>query len=221
MRKNILIICIALIAVQCGTSDKDSADQADNILLYDTGDTMQQDILPKSVQEWLAFYQKIDTQFTIGHFRSSGVNLHIADLPNAISKGNEASFKHLHFYSTDQKKYLDLYSYNYLLNKGRYVTGEIDQQVVLADLTNGSKKQLMFYGPSQSAETAGWLNDHSFILATSSKTEDEKHVKAEILLFNLKDSLYTNFQLDHTIPQDIMAKQPFSFLDAFINKPKS
>lgn len=221
MRKFYLIISIALIVVSCGNQDETDADHpVDHVLLYEAGDTLQQDIIPTHIQEWLHYYAQIDPGFSLGRFKSSGVNLHIAELPAAISKGNEQDFKNINIYTPDQKKYIDLFSYNFFLDNGRYVTGEIDQQVVLGDLTNNTKKQLMYYGPAQSAEAAGWLNDHSFLLATTSRTDDEKNIKAEILLFNLKDSLYMNFQLDHMLSRDAVLKRPVKFLDGYLNKQK-
>lgn len=107
-----------------------------------------------------------------------------------------------------------------MLDKGKYVAGEIDQQVVLVDQQNGSKKQLMYYGPTQWAEAAGWLNDHSFLLAVSSKTDDDKHIRSELFLFNLTDSLYTNFQLDHLLDRNVLSKQPVRYVESYLNHQK-
>lgn len=220
MKKFLLIICIALFSIHCGSKEDESSVSADNILLYDMGDTLAQQHIPSSIQNWFTYYKQIDKGFTLGNFKASGVNLHIADLPKAISKGNEAAFNAIHFYSTDKKKYLDLFSYNYMLDKGKYVAGEIDQQVVLVDQQNGSKKQLMYYGPTQWAEAAGWLNDHSFLLAVSSKTDDDKHIRSELFLFNLTDSLYTNFQLDHLLDRNVLSKQPVRYVESYLNHQK-
>lgn len=220
MRRLIVILTLALFAVNCGSKDGSSEDakfSADNILLYEEGDTLQMDILPKSIKDWVNFYHQLDTSFNIGRFKSSGVNLHLAELSDAISKGNEQSFKNVFFYSPDKSKYVDLFSYNYFLDKGKYVTGEVDQQVVLGNITEKKRKQLMYFGPSQLAESAGWLSDNSFMLAITERTEDRK-IKAEIFLFNLKDSLYTNFQLDHLIPAETAIHKNVKFPETYLNK---
>lgn len=220
MRKLILILSIFIVAVHCGRKDKtnNSSDTAaDNILLYEEGDTLRWADMPTHIQNWIRFYQPMDAGFTLGHFKASGVNLHIAELASAISKGNDQTFRTVHFYSPDHKKFIDLFSYNYFFDKGKYITGEVDQQVVLGNNTDSSKKQLMYFGPSQLAESAGWLNDQSFLLAITEQTE-EKKVKAEILLFNLKDSLYTNFQLDHLIPAETFYKKNKKFAETYLNK---
>lgn len=197
---------MSILLINCGRKDEQSIDHAaeagDQIIAYEEGDSLLLEPFPSVLSSWLKHYQTVDTGFVLARFKASGVNLHIGELPPAISKGNESGFTPYFFYSPDKSRYLDLVSYNHFLDEGKMLTGEVDQQVVLGDAGRKNRSQLMYYGPSQLAEAAAWINNKSFVLATSSRTDDGKGLKAEILLFNLGDSLYTNFQLDHIVPLD-------------------
>lgn len=216
----LILIVLVFLTVHCRRKDK-SVDTAefspDNVAAYTEGDTLQVDLLPNQIKEWVRFYSKWDTSFTFRRFKASGVNLHLNELPDAISKGNEQLFESTLFFAPDRSKYIDLFSYNCILDNGKYVMGEIDQQVVLGDRNQHSKKQLMYFGPSQLAESAGWFNNHSFIVAITERMENRK-IKAELLLFNLEDSLYTNFQLDHLIASEAFLNEAKNFPENYLNK---
>ncbi len=220
MRKLIQYLSIFLFLLSCGRGSKDPNQMAyadDNILLYEEGDTVRKDNLPHSIANWMLYYQDIDTLFTLGNFIATGVHLHISDLPTAISKGNERDFSSVFEFAPSRKRYIDLFSYNHFKENGKIVAGEVDQQVVLGNYTDSSQKQLMYYGPAQSAEAVGWLNDSSFLLAIIHRSEDD-NIQAELMLFNLQDSLYTNFQLDHTISKELLSKKQVKFLDNYLKR---
>lgn len=221
MYKLILFFLISLFMLSCAGKHKNELqnDYKSNILLYEEGDTLKKEILPKVISDWISFYHDLDTGFTLGNFKASGVHLHISDLPEAISKGNENDFQFFFAFSPSKLMYLDLFSYSYILDNDKILAGEVDQQIVLGNYTNNSKKQLLYYGPSQSAETAGWLSENSFLIAILNRNENNKIFTPELMLFNINDSLYTNFQLDHAISLDLLAKKNGGFLDQFfVNK---
>jgi hypothetical protein len=189
------------------------------VLAYEENDTLAIKQIPKGLAEWLSFYQKIDTGFRLNRFRASGVSLHMGTLPQAISKGNENTFTDLFVYAPDSSRYLDLLSYNHLRENKTLISGEPDQQVVLADMKNNKKSQLMYFGPSQLAEFADWTGNNSFMIGIMSRTETGNGLNAEIMFFHLKDSIYTNFRLDHTISMDSVFMAQQNFLDFyFINR---
>jgi hypothetical protein len=189
------------------------------VLAYEENDTLAIKQIPKGLAEWLSFYQKIDTGFKLNRFRASGVSLHMGTLPQAISKGNENTFADLFVYAPDSSRYLDLLSYNHLRENKTLISGEPDQQVVLADMKNNKKSQLMYFGPSQLAEFADWTGKNSFMIGIMSRTETGNGLNAEIMFFHLKDSIYTNFRLDHTISMDSVFMSQQNFLDFyFINR---
>lgn len=190
----------------------------ESVLNYEENDTLVLRNQPGVLKEWLNYYHQVDTGFRLGRFRASGVSLHIGELPEAISKGNETEFTDLFVYSPDSLHYLDLFSYSYLREQDTLYPGEPDQQVVLGNKLSGSKKQLMYFGPSQLAEFATWTGRDNFIIGLTYRTESGRGLDAEIMFFHLKDSVYTNFRLDHTISLDSLMMSKQSFADHFFKQ---
>jgi hypothetical protein len=216
-------ILLILMFMACRQRDTEYSDDElvdpEAVLAYEEHDTLAIKNIPVGLSEWLSFYSKVDTGFRLNNFRASGVSLHMGTLPPAISKGNEPTFSDLFVYSPDSTKYIDLLSYNYLRENKSLISGEPDQQVVLGDLRNKSKTQLLFFGPSQLAEFADWTGNNSFMIGIMSRTENGTGLNAEIMFFHLKDSIYTNFRLDHTISMDSILMSQHNFLDFyFINR---
>jgi hypothetical protein len=162
-------------------------------------DTLTLKIMPDQMGKWLQYYQQFDTAFKISAFIASGVALHIDDLPDAIINGNEKEMADLFHYSSDSTKYVDLISYNFTREKDKLYPGEIDQQVILADKTRKLKKQLMFNGPADLAECADWIGPTALLIGVTHKNPSGDTINAEIFMFQLNDSTYTNFRLNHSI----------------------
>lgn len=213
----ITIILLLLILTDCKRKDAEASNEElvnpEAVLSYEDGDTLVLKKLPPGLQEWLSFYGKLDTAFKLNNFKASGVSLHMGNLPNPIMKGNEAQFSDLFVYAPDSTKYIDLVSYNYIRDKKSLISGEADQQVVLADKKANIKKQLFYFGPSQLAEFADWTGPNSFLIGITSRTESG--TDAELMFFHLSDSTYTNFRLNHTVPIDSMMMVNEGFLNYF------
>jgi hypothetical protein len=96
--------------------------------------------------------------------------------------------------------------------------GEADQQVALVNVATGSRKQLLFNGPSQSVDFADWIGVKSFILGMTALSEDGKTMGAQLLIFRVSDSSFTNFDLDHRIVMDSLVPSPQGFSEMYINK---
>ncbi len=141
-------------------------------------------------------------------------------LSSAITNGDESDFSRFFCVSPDKNRYIDLVSYSFQLYNGKLIPGEADQQVVLADVAGQKRFQLLFYGPGQMAEAVGWLNNDRLIIAGTSRTEDGQSFSAELLLFDLRDSLYTNFQLDHLVGPDTTRMVKPGFLEHYYHDLK-
>lgn len=206
---------LGILLHSCQTADKQAPDLSEekfSISAIEEGDTLSMAELPASIIEWIRFYQVRDSGFRLPRFRSSGVTLHMEPLSAAITNSEASDFSRFFSFSPDKNRYIDLVSYSYQLYNGKLIPGEADQQVVLADVGAQKRFQLLFYGPGQMAEAAGWLSNDRLIIAGTSRTEDGQSFNAELLLFDLRDSLYTNFQLDHLVGPDTtrMVKHGFT-----------
>ncbi|TAG99649.1 MAG: hypothetical protein EAZ17_07455 [Sphingobacteriales bacterium] len=222
-RKRILLLAIVIICVTaCNNRDK-SADAVPVISEkkldgYKENDTLSLEDVPDGLKQWLTYYQRSDQQFTLGNFRYSGVSLHFDQLPDATAKEDSAVFARYIRFSPDRNRYIDLFSYDHFLDNGVLVGGDADQEVILGDKANGTRKQLMFNTPGRQAEWADWLNTNSFLIGLTSTSEDGKRWGAQILLFRIKDSSYSNFDLTHTMAIDSMSFSPKTFSEVYTEK---
>jgi len=217
----LLSIFLLIFLLSC-TNNKSSKIDVDNfdsfsLTTFEDTDTLVLKKIPEQLNQWLKYYQQFDSNFTINHFVASGVTLHIEDLPDAISKGNENDMADFFRYSPDSSKYVDLVSYNYFRVKNKLFDGEIDQQVVLNDKLRKLKKQLMFNGPNDMAECADWLGSSAFIMGVTHKNTTSDTINAEIFMFQLNDSTYTNFSIDHTIYLDSIQLLKPSFIKHYFS----
>lgn len=221
------IIKIAIVAgsVLLGCSaciNKDK--QADGTVLvsekkldaFKENDTLPKEYAPDGLIRWLNYYQQADPLFSIGNFRQSGVSLHFDQLPDAIAKEDSAVFTRYFRFSPDSNRYVDLFSYGHFLDNGLLKGGDADQEVILGDKSKGLRKQLMFNAPGRQAEWADWLNNDSFLVGLVQTSEDGKRISAQILLFRIKDSSYSNFDLTHSLAIDSVSFAPKNFSEKYI-----
>ena len=199
-----IFLMIFLLNCKNKESSKINIDNIDSVSLtaIEDTDTLVLKKIPEQLNQWLKFYQQFDPNFALNQFIASGVALHIEDLPNAISKGNESDMSDFYRYSPDSSKYVDLVSYNYFRVMNKVFDGEIDQQVVLFDKFKKLKKQLMFNGPNDLAECADWIGPTAFLIGVTHKNSTNDTINAEIFMFQLNDSTYTNFSLNHAVYLD-------------------
>jgi hypothetical protein len=222
MRNSFFLIISICSLIACRQADTEYSDEElvnpEEVMAYEEDDTLVLKKIPDALAQWLSYYHQIDTGFTLKNFKASGVSLHMDVLPDAINSGNESDFNDLYLNSPDSSRYLDLVSYNFILErtsgKNYLLPGDADQQVVLADRSKKIKKQLMYHGPSQLAEIAEWTGRESFLIGMISQEENMAGLKAEIYFFHLKDSTFTNFLLNHVVPDSLRTAKG-SFLQQY------
>ena len=223
MKKCLLILCVTVFIVSCRNTDKSA--QEDIVDEKKIGELKENDTLslqrvPEGLNAWMNFFRDEDKDFTIGHFKASGVSLHFGDLPDAIELKDPKSFEPYFIFSPDSTRYLDLFSYDHFIDNGKMIEGEADQQVVLADRISKSRKQLLFSGPSQSIDFADWTGKDSFILGITNTGENGKTIEAQLMLFRITDSTFTNFDLDHSVQLDSIVLSGQKFSDIYLNQLK-
>lgn len=222
MRKNefALLAILTISVIACTNrdtiSDGTPAISEKKLDAFKENDTLSLSEIPEGLKQWLAYYQRSDQRFNLGNFRYSGVSLHFDQLPDATAKQDSAVFTRFYRFSPDRNRYVDLFSYDYFLDKGVLTGGDADQEVILGDKTRGLRKQLMFNTPGRQAEWADWLNNDSFLVGLTFTSEDGKRMGAQILLFRIKDSSYSNFDLTHTMAIDSVSFSPRNFSEVYI-----
>jgi hypothetical protein len=199
----ILMLCLASCRQSNGESNgKDESPSAYSPFSYEEGDTLR--LLPgqaPNLEEWMRFYARTDSAWSISRFPCSGVNIHIDSMEAAptLPMKRMQAFAPLMAWSRDSSLYIDLWSYNRLIEVGtdgkpNLIGGGPDQMVALSDRSGQSRRQVMFNGPMQVAESADWISADAFLLGMLNLDETSGTASPEIFLFNLSDSVYTNFR---------------------------
>ncbi len=225
MKTQVLLIISFTLIFACRQRDTEYSDDElvnpESVMAYEEDDTLVLKKMPVPLKEWLDHYGNSDSAFRLNNFKASGVTLHMDVLQDAIRIPNESAFADLYIFSPDSSKYIDMVSYNYIKStedgKKILMSGEPDQQVVLADSKTGNKKQLMYNGPGQTAEFAAWTGNNSFLIGMISAGEGLNGRKAELYFFHLKDSSFTNFLLDHSLPIENLGPFKTSFAEHYFN----
>lgn len=221
--KQLVIYCTLLLLLwSCRNKDRQAEPVAiedeEELMAWEENDTLRLSSIPMGLDSWLGYYHSLDTGFRLANFKASGVVLHFNELDDPETRGDEDTMKEYFIFSLDSSRYLDLFSYDHFINNGELVEGEADQQVTIADPGRGKKKQLLFVGPSQSADFADWLTNDVFMLGITSRSEDGKRLDAQLLVFSLPDSTFTNFNLDHSLPIDRLMAGPRGFTGPYLDK---
>lgn len=183
---------------------------------YEENDTLALKNLPENLVSWIDYYHQFDPGFQLVNFKASGVVLHMDEMNNSSGVTNESVFKIVTAYSPDSTRLIDYWSYLRNIEpdeNGNSVMrgGGPDQEVIIADKKNNSFKQLMYNGTQQEVQTADWLDNNSFVLGIMNSNETGQIWIPEIFLFNLQDSTFTNFRLNHEIKSDsILTNADFS-----------
>lgn len=174
---------------------------------YEENDTLALKVLPQNLDSWINYYHQFDQGFQLINFKASGVVLHMEEMNNSSGVTDETVFKIVTSYSPDSTRLIDFWSYLRNIEpdeNGNPVMrgGGPDQEVIIADKKKNSFKQLMYNGTQQVVETADWLDNNSFVLGVVNTNETGQIWIPEIYLFNLHDSTFTNFRLNHDIKSD-------------------
>jgi hypothetical protein len=226
MKKKLILISLLIIYFACRQRDttysEDELVNPESVMSYEEDDTLVLRKMPPALEEWIQYYSSWDTAFALKNFKASGITLHMDVLEDAITSPYETSFADLFIYSPDSSRYIDMVSYNYLKDtidgKKVLISGDPDQQVVLADRKSGKKKQLMYNGPTQLAEFAAWTSNNSLLIGMTTGEGGIGGQKVELYFFHLKDSSFTNFLLNHPVPTDNLSPDVKDFPEYYFNR---
>jgi hypothetical protein len=81
-------------------------------------------------------------------------------------------------FSPDSTQFIDLYSYQMLLEREGdqivYHGGDVDQSISLCNVAKKNWKRILFFGPAAQVLEATWADNETFILTGSSETNSGK-----------------------------------------------
>jgi hypothetical protein len=155
--------------------------------------------------KWLKFYGLKDEDF-----QKKGVE-QILNLSWKSFDEDKKLYDPLFFYSVDLTYFLDLYSYNILLDKNpkgiiTWQGGDPESRLQIVKTKKLDASTLLFFGPSGFFETAVWRNEFSFDIMGFIINEKNIYIPT-LWKFDLNKMTYQEFE-----SKKISKKRPKSYL---------
>lgn len=221
----IIIIFFSLILPSCkgGRDHKEAAVSSYNPDRYNEGDTLSLD--PRQdlgLTAWISYHRLSDSGLSLTSMPASGVIIHL-DPMDTIHIPFSRFPDTVMAWSPDRSRYLDIWSYNHIIDtlrdgRIRLTGGGPEQIVALGDLRSGQRHILMFNGTGQIAESADWLDDQTFVIGMMLVDEATGERTPDIMLFSLKDSVFTDFRYLRAISGDSLPPTPGGFMRQWLQR---
>lgn len=186
---------LLLFLVACN-NDQSSKDRP----AYDTAETEDANIDPlkqeivSAFPEVYQFFSSRDASFNAGNFEEMSTDTSLSP-PLQISPSLKDYYPYL-IYNSDSTYAIDLYSYNFMLEKrnGKTVAEAAgpDTEVGLIDFKNKTQRRVYFGGTSAAVLDAKWINDQEFFLLTGQIIGDTKF-QPELLKYTVTSNQLTDF----------------------------
>ena len=215
------VICLLLACGQQGDKNGPSETSVSPDRFVE-GDTLRLIAEAPGLSAWITYHRRSDTGLRIASIPASGVVLHMDPLDTINIPGTRFPDT-LMAWSPDRSRYIDIWSYNHVLDtlkdgRLRITGGGPEQMVVLGDERSGRRHILMFNGTGQFAESADWLDDQTFVIGMMLVDEATGERTPDIMLFSLKDSVFTDFRYVRAISGDSLPPTPGGFMRQWVQR---
>ncbi|MEI6947557.1 hypothetical protein V9K67_10220 [Paraflavisolibacter sp. H34] len=179
MRRPFLLLILLFFLVSCKNCSRDTAGKEPQAEEAEEQPEEQQ-LLQASFPRFLGFLAAQDPSFSAGRFALSEGGVIDSPPSMPLNEDQLRPFAPYLVYSPDSSKAVDLYSYNYVLvqqeGKQTLAAGNPDTEAALVDFKAGSRKRLLFSGPSVIYSDARWVNGNELLLAGAEEINAEQVV---------------------------------------------
>jgi len=223
---NVIILTIVVFLLPACKGKKDQATETDAFYHpanYQEGDTVSFEASQApALFDWINYHRRSDSGLNIASMPASGVVIHLDPMDTTNFPG--FSFPDtMMAWSPDRSRFLDLWSFNHIMDTMqdgsiRITGGGPEQIVALVDLHRGQRHVLMFNGTGQIAESADWLDNQTFVIGMMLLDEATGERTPDIMLFSLKDSMFTDFRYKRAIASDSLPATPGGFFRQWLLK---
>jgi hypothetical protein len=145
-----------------------------------------------TLNRWLKFYQKQNPDLNLNEFEiqnTEKLETMKGNVLGSFDPGFDSAYLPFLVYNPSKTMYLDLDSYNWILDENGIAMFEADQEVNLVNLKDKTVKRVAFFGPSNWVEDAFWVSDSKFVLLENT---DENQTGFQIVDLE-SDSVQTYF----------------------------
>lgn len=192
-RKFFLVSILSFIVISCGDKKEEpvSAEPLEEV------DSLNSDNSALSFEEnttmkgWLDFYKKENPNMGLSNFELQNTEK-LETMEGSVKATFDAEFDSVYkpflIYNSSKTMYIDLDSYNWVLDDDGTAMFEADQEVNLINLNDKSVTRIGFYGPSHWAEDAFWMSDSVFVLL-----ENNDQNETSFQLINLGENTISSY----------------------------
>lgn len=193
-RKISFVIIFGLIIISC-SDKKDQSIENESLVEKDSISTENSQSMSfeshPTMKGWLDFYKKENPEMGLGNFEmleTKKLDMMEGSVSGIFDTEFDSVYMPFLIFNPSKTMYLDLDSYNWVLDEDGTAMFEADQEVNLVDLKDNTGKRVGFYGPSHWAEDAFWMNDSVFVLLENS---DQNEMSFQLI--NLKENSISSY----------------------------
>lgn len=193
-RKISIAVLFALIIISC--SDKKD-EPVENEPLFemdsaevDNSESMRFEQNP-TMKDWLNFYKKENSEMGLGNFElqeTKTLQTMEGSVYGTFDTEFDSVYKPFLIYNPSNTMYVDIDSYNWVLDEDGTAMFEPDQEINLVDVNKKSITRVAFYGPSHWVEDVFWINDSVFVLLENSDQNE-----TSFQLINLQENSISSY----------------------------
>ncbi|RYZ53971.1 MAG: hypothetical protein EOP49_06180 [Sphingobacteriales bacterium] len=217
--KIMIMMLLTLVSCKEDTGEKNKQPQAG-----EAGETKMQ--IPEElagkeekISDWSNYYETRMPSFRLDHFEarenSPATFLDLGPADNA----SLSHYKPLLSFNADSSRYIDIFSYNLILEKGkdstiRARTGDPDMEAAIVDVKTGKRLRIWYCGPSCALEKAVWLEDQKVGLLGLNDENGDGLSQPTIWVINLVNGQTTSY----VYPAEINSLDNSEYLSEMLRK---
>lgn len=193
-RKILLVSMLSFFVISCDDK-KDESVENEPLSEVDSTDVEDSESMSfeanPTMKGWLDFYKKENPEMGLANFelqKTTKLDMMDGSVSGIFDSEFDSVYMPFLVFNPSKTMYIDLDSYNWVLDKDGNAMFEADQEVNLVNLKDKSVKRIGFYGPSYWAEDAFWMNDSVFVLLENSDQNE-----TSFQLINLKENTISNY----------------------------
>ena len=171
MIRQILIINLLLLVSCNGSQNKKTWNNTESTSAEPNNNKQALDISNPVFSNWINYYKANEPGFSISKFtfeRTDQLEFINGSIYGIYDKEFDSIYASFLIHSPDKKHYLDMDSYQWVLDDKKKAAFEVDQEINLVDLEKREIKRIAFYGSSAWVEDAFWQNDSMIYLLGNS-----------------------------------------------------